>query len=526
MMNTPLKSTTGFAARNPVASGTSSPAPIGGLNTRDPEASMQNIYATKLENFWPQERFISIRGGAQAHSPTLAPVKQLGSWNGSTGEKLFAFTDDGAYDVTAASAVAPAVSKVFTSGDMILANYSTSGGSYLLGVNGEDAYFHYKDPTWTSVATFNVGNGAPAETINTSTLSYVSVHQRALFFLEKDSMNFYYLPIDSISGEVKRFPVGGLFRKGGKLVCMGSWTVDGASGPDDMAVFITSEGQAAVYNGTDPNVAANWNLRGVFDVGIPLGPNPIFKLGGDLLILTTYGLTSLTKLFKDGWTSAKSTLTDIIFSYFQEVSQNNEASKEWKVVANPKLNLLLVNVPGTASRPQQQLAMNLVTGAWTVFKGWNTSCWELFQGQLYAGIGSSVGKMWTKSDDFGQRIPCYANCAWTYLSPRARTKQVNLIRFLTRVAGELSIAAGIDVDFQPSQAYYPLSFIGLPISRFDDGVWNSATWSQVEKMQTDWLTIPSQEGFCLAPILRVFAGDATFQWSATDVTYTVGGLMG
>lgn len=526
MMNLPLKSATGFANRNPIAQSASYPAPVGGLNTRDPEASMRPIYATMMENFWPKEGFVGVRGGAETHRPVPEAVKQLGSWNGATGKELFAFTDSGAYDVTASGGAVPALSQAFTSGDMILTNYSTSGGSYLLGVNGVDDYFYYKSPTWTTVPTFNVTNGSPGEAIATDKFSFVAMHQRSLYFIEKDSMNFYFLPIDSVTGDVNRFPIGGLFRKGGKLLAMGSWTLDGADGPDDIAVFLSSEGQVAVYSGTDPATASAWTLRGTFDVGIPLGRNPFMKLGGDLLILTTYGLTSLTKMMKEGVTSPKTTISDVISPTFRTLADGVENSVEWRMVANPSISLLLVNVPGTESRARQQLALNLVTGAWTSFKGWDTVCWELFNGHLYAGIGSSVARMWTSADDFGQRIACYARCAWTYLSPKARTKQVNLIRFLMRVNGALTIAAGLDVDFSYSNLFYPLTNNSAAPSRWDTGVWDEALWGQSARMQIDWRSIPSQEGFCLAPSLRVFAGDATFEWSAIDYTYTVSGLVG
>ena len=526
MINMPLKSSIGMAARNPIASSSSNPAPVGGLNTRDVEAAMRPIYATLMENFWPQERFVGVRGGAEKHCPAPSTIKQLGSWNGPTDKQPFAFTDSGAYDVTIPAITSPALAQAFTSGDMVLTNYSTSAGSYLVGVNTKDDYFYYKSPTWTTVATMPVTNGTAGEVINTNKFSFISSHARALFFIEKDSTNFYFLPIDSVTGSVNRFPIGGLFRKGGKLVGMGSWTIDGGDGPDDLAVFLSSEGQAAVYSGTDPSSANGWTLRGVFDIGRPLGLNPFFKLGGDLLILTTYGLTSMSKLAKEGWTSSKTTITDIISAYFQSVVQGAESSLEWKVTADPKLSLLLISCPPTDERRRLQLAMNLVTGAWTVFKGWESSCWELFQGQLYTGVGSDVAKVWTTSKDFGSRINCYVRCAWTYLSPKARTKQVNLVRYLSRIAGELTMAGGMDVDFEYSENFYNIPATLYPISRFDGAKFDANTWGALEKMQLDWLTIPCQEGYCVAPRLRVFAGDATFQWSAIDFTYTVGSLVG
>jgi len=526
MINLPLKSQVGFGARNALAKSFSVAAPVGGLNTRDAEAAMRPIYATLMENFWPQEQSVGIRKGAVEHCPTPEEVKTVGMWSGAASRELIAFTDAGAYNVTAEAVSPPSVAQAFTSGDMVLANYAVSGGSYLVGVNGVDSYFYYKSPTWTTVSTFNVANGSPSETIATSNLSYVAMHQRSLFFIEKDSMNFYFLPINSITGDLNRFPVGGLFRKGGKLKAIGSWTIDGADGPDDMCVLVTTEGQAAVYSGTDPSTAGQWSLRGVFDVGTPLGKNPFYKLGGDLLILTTFGVISLAKLSKEGWVSSKSTITDIISSYFQQLVQGTENSSEWQITANPKLSLLLVNVPATETRERIQLAMNLVTGAWTVFRGWQTTSWELFEGTLYAGTGDGVIKVWTVPYDFGSRIPCYVRCAWTYLTPKARTKKVNLIRFLMRVSGELGISAGLDSDFAFSNTFYPIDAQLYPLSRFNNGTWDNATWGAYEQMQVDWLSVPCLEGFCLAPSLRVYAGDATFQWSAIDYAYTTGSIGG
>lgn len=46
-------------------------------------------------------------------------------------------------------------------------------------------------------------------------LNYVWVYKNRLFFVEKDSLNAWYLPVDSIGGAAEKFPLGGVFTRGG-----------------------------------------------------------------------------------------------------------------------------------------------------------------------------------------------------------------------------------------------------------------------------------------------------------------------
>lgn len=528
MMNLPLKSQIGFQSRNASAASVTFPAPVGGLNTRDAEAAMRPIFATRMENFWPLENFVSLRKGCQAYATGLpSKAKHLRSYSGAV-KQLFAFTDSGVFDVTTKGAVGASVFAL-TEGQVISANFATSGGQYLVGVNGKDSYFYYKSPTWTSVASFAITAASPAENINTSKFTYVTAHQRALFFAAADEMNFYYLPIDQITGtSISRFPIGALFSKGGSLQAIGSWTLDSAAGPDDLAVFLTSEGQAAVYSGTDPNDAQKWGIRGVFNVGRPIGKNPLQKFGGDLLVITEFGITSMTKLLREGQSSSKTSLTDIVAARYQENVFNAEQAPEWVIHIHPKLNMLLLNCPGTSltSRKTKQMAMNTVTGAWTEFVGWEATAWETFGSTLFAAIGTGVAEMWTASGDFNSRIQCYCQGAWNYLNPRSKAKQVALLRFMVRISGRLQLSFGLDTDFKQTEAWQIIPLTETDLALWDTGKWDEATWAALPEMKLDWLTIASEEGYCVAPRLRVFSGDATFQWSAMDYIFNAGGLMG
>lgn len=499
------------------------PAPVGGLNARDAEAAMRPHFARFMVNFWPEERFVGIRKGWQAHKTGFAKaIRHTFAWRGPTSQKLFAVTDDGVFDATTAGAVG-AVAKALTSGKVITTNFNVSGGSYVFGVNATDDLWYYNGTTFTSVATYTIGAGP--STIATNKFSYVAPHQRALFFIEKDSMNFYYLPINQISGAINLFPLGGLFKAGGKLVAMGSWTVDGGDGQNDLAVFVTSEGQAAIYLGTDPSDASKWALQGVYTVGKPLGHRPLVNIGGDLAIMTTFGLVSMSQVLKAGTVNEKTTYTGQVAALYRQYARAYESAEGWEAIVNPHLSMLVLNIPNTTTLGKTQLAMNMVTGAWTEFNGWDAKAWELFGQNLYAGFGTTLGKTWTETDDNGARIQAVVQLAWNFLKPRTARKTLKLIRFFIRLGGQIRLWGAVDSDFETGLDWQPIVTVDEDLSRFDTDLWNSAQWATLPAMDLDWLTLPCGDSYVLAPRLRVFAGDATFEWSAVDYAYTAGTVL-
>ena len=64
---------------------------------------------------------------------------------------------------------------------------------------------------------------------------------------------------------------GPLFYKGGYLVAVTDWTIDGGNGPQDYVAFISLRGQVALYAGTDPTNSSAWSLVGVFNLSCPWG---------------------------------------------------------------------------------------------------------------------------------------------------------------------------------------------------------------------------------------------------------------
>ena len=302
--------------REAIGQSTTVAAPVKGWNTRDPLANMGPLYATVLDNWLPSTGTVAIRPGASDWMTGFAsnPVKTLLPWRGAASQKLFAATDAGIFDISAGGVSGAAV-QARTEGYCSYVNFTTTGQSYLVVVNGADDLVYTNGTTWTSLASFAITGGG---TLPTNQIFNINSFKRSLYFLKENSMSFFYLPIDSITGTVSEFPLGGLFNKGGHLVAMGTWTIDGGFGADDYSVFITSEGQAAVYKGTDPSSSITWALNGIYDLAPPVGVKCFTRMGGDLLVLTSRGIFSMSRVLKDTMLVSSSALSDIIGEAFSQ----------------------------------------------------------------------------------------------------------------------------------------------------------------------------------------------------------------
>lgn len=526
MMNVPLASKR--RSKTEIAQSKTRVAPIKGWNARDPEAAMSPGWAIYLDNWWPTPSNVQLRKGASDHVTGLGstPIKSLMTWNarsGSPSRRLFASTDSGIYDATNAGAFGAAVS-VVTSGKCIGVNYGTTGGSYLFVVNGVNDLRYYDGATWTTVASYPISGGG---TLLTNTIANVSVFKRSLFYIQNNSMEFYYLPIDSITAaNIQRFPLGALFSKGGYLMAMGSWSVDGGQGVDDYAVFVTSEGQAAVYKGTDPSSAATWALQGVYDLGTPLGRKCFTKLNGDLLYLSADGVFPMGKALQSTNTTQVLAITDNISSVFTQSAAAWGDNWGWQGIQSNIDSLLMFNIPASEFTTSYQYAMNTKTGAWCRFTGWNAFCWEIVDNQLYMGMAGKVAKGWYGLNDFNGIISCYAKGAYDYFDYRSRTKQVNLVRPAFRITGILAVDVAFDTDFRSNIDYGPSVFNTADGSLWGVDLWGTAMWGSSSQMQLDWITVACRSCYNAAPRLRVLSRDATVEWSATDFVYEVGGIQG
>lgn len=497
-------------------------APVRGWNARDPLAAMKPGDAIRMINAWPTETAVQFRKGASDHKTGFSGnVLSLMAYRPQSGSaKLFASTNAGIFDATVAGAVGASVASL-TNGKCRHTLMTTTANTFLFVVNGTDNLSRFDGTTWTQPASYTINGGG---TLNSNTICNLNVFKRRLFFIVNNSMEFFYFDVDSVAGNVTRFPLGGLASKGGRLVAMGTWTIDGGEGVDDYAVFVTSEGQLIVYKGTDPNTPADWQLRGVYNLGKPLGFKCLLKYGGDLLYLCDAGLFPLSRTLQSKAVDAKSAVSDRINQAWTEAAKTYKANFGWEAVFSLTDSLLLVNVPTTDLTTSIQYVMNTKTGAWAQFNSWNAFCWELADDQLYMGMSTKVAKAWTGVSDFDGNIYAYIKTAFDYLGEKTRLKQIKQLRALLTVENSASFDIQIDVDYEDGTMYGPIVLDIPGGSLWDSGLWDTATWAAEATPRLDWRTVAAKPGFCAALRLRIVSKTATVEWSSTDLLFELGSL--
>jgi hypothetical protein len=506
-----------------VSQTTSIPAPIGGWNTRDPESAMKETDALRLENWWPGTADVTVRKGATYHATDFpTPVQSLLSYSAPGVKELFATTSTGLYDATVAGAVGASL-LTLTSGWLQHVNITVAGGSYLMAVNGADRLMRYDGASWTFVD--NLTAVAPITGIATTEFSNICLFKRRLFFIEKNSMSAWYLPVASIGGAAVELPLGELFSEGGQLLAMAGWTIDGGNGSDDFAAFITTEGQLAIYKGTDPATAADWVLVGVYELGEPVGPKCFVKFGGDVLVLTQTGLTPLSSLYQSATLNREASVSNKIDSAFSAAAAAYRGLKGWEGSVLSKENLLLINIPTVEGSAATQFCMNTITKAWCRFTGWEALCWEVCDQDMYFGGSTFVAKALTGYADFDTNIVARAKPAFTYFRQRARTKHIKLVRPMLKVDGSISVLLGINVDFEDVNPSGAITFGPAISSIWDSSEWDAALWSSEYSAQREWRSVDTKEGYCAALLLQIATKSIRVGWSSTDFAYQLGGVL-
>lgn len=484
---------------------------------------MQPTEAIVLDNVFPGVQDVALRNGCISWSTGYpSNIKTLMTYNGPLASKLFASTAAGIYDATTLGVVGAAVTAC-TNGAWKYVNFTNSGGSFLLAVNGVDNLKLYDGAAWTTVT----GVSVPAITgVNTQSLSYIALHKRRIWFVERNSMNLWYLATDAMSGAATLFPVGPLFKRGGKITAIGTWSIDGGSGQDDYFVILTSRGQVGVYQGTDPTASTTWALVGVYDVGIPIGDKPLVDFGGDLLLLTNSGVFPMSKVVQSTILDKSATVSFQIDAAFLDSTVAFGTNYGWQMCSYKTENFMVVNVPIAEDQISYQYVMNTITKAWCRFVGWNASCWETLGNDLYFAGGTSVRKAWIGNNDEGSPIQARVQQAYNGLGYGGQ-KKPHLARINATITGSLTLQIAFDSDFRTFGGYSQISYAALSASAlWDTGIWDSSLWDAgIIPVESKWLTVPSDLGYLHSFRLQLTTSTSSVQWTSTNISYVPAGIL-
>ena len=509
--------------RGQVSETQSIPAPIGGWNARDGISDMDPKYAVSLVNFFPDTANVALRKGASNHVTGAAnPVETLASYRPLSGaHSLWGWSGTSLYDVTAAGAIGAAAVTGLTNAKWYTTHFSTIGGNFLIAANGTDSVLRYDGSSWLSVT----GVSTPAITgVTTSNLTAPNAFKQRLWFPEISTLAVWYSAVGAFAGAYTKFDLSSIFKKGGYLMAMGTWTRDAGDGIDDLAVFITSQGEVALYQGTDPSSATTWALVGVFQIAAPLTRNCFMKLGGELLVITADGVAPISAALQAGEYDRKVNITDILSGAMAEAANLYGGNAGWSLTHYPNGKMLLLNVP-VSTTTQVQYVMNTTTRAWCKFDGWRAYCFEVHNGDLYYGAGTAVVKAWTGTSDLGANIVAEGVQAFNYLRSRTGIKQSKLIRpVIGWDSNPAEFLIGVDADFIVRTPTGSISFATATSATWDSSTWDGAVWGGEVVYNTDWYSAFAV-GFALAPHLKVSSSRANVLWASTDLLFERGSVL-
>lgn len=512
------------------------PAPVGGwiknTNLATPGAKLPDGSsvngAYQLDNWWPTATGVRMRAGSQLFATVnggAGTIAQLFAYASGNNRKLFASTAAAIWDITAGGTIGAAAVSSLANGAWSMIQFATSGGVFLRGVNGADTPLVFDGTTWGTTPAIT-GSG-----LTPSHLSNVWEYSRRLFFIEKDTLNAWYLPADAIAGAAVQLPLGGVFKLGGALLFGATWSIETGNGLQQQCVFVTTEGECAVYQGTDPSTAATWSKVGVYRIGKPLGPKAVIQAGGDLVISTNVGFVPLSQAVTRDFAA----LSPVAISYKIETAWNDTVASRgnsgWSAELWPTKQLVLVIPPASTSGEQQVMfGANARTGSWGRALGWDARCLGLFNDRMF--FGSTNGKV-VECEVTGadQGTPYTTTCVSLFdpLKAPASLKTCLMMRAVIKAPAEILPQLSLQADYVVNLPTAP-SDAGLPTgSVWGAAVWGSSAWGAPAELAVfkTWQSVGGS-GYSIAPGVQITSGSIVapqVELVQVDLTYDQGDIV-
>jgi hypothetical protein len=549
------------------------PAPTRGIIMSENEAYMQPGGAVICDNWKPTLRGVSLRGGCEEWCRLPETVPVISSFNYATGDdhQMFAANLTKIYNVSTTTPVEVASGR--TSGNYVASQMANAADDWLLAVNDAgDPILRYDGSTWASLLTttppnwlvstaYPVGakatdtsdgsrwkaasahtspatgtfaearNAAPGQWVfdmasddapwiigpkgtpveNGGNLVYVCKYRNRFFFIEKNSMNAWYLPLNAIGGQLLMIPLSGAFTKGGKLLFCAVWSIDAGDGIDDKLVFATDLGEIVVFTGGNPGDAANWRQEGRYTMSPPLGMNAHIAIGGDLLVATVDGVLPVSGAITKSRAELELAAVSRNINQMWREQAIDKREHPWTICKWDEYGGVFVSLPGDLPGKHKCLVVNAATGAWARFTGWDAYCWLRLRGDAF--FGTQTGRiMQMDRTGYDDGVPYIATLVggWEMFQSPSQT--------LTWRQARASFSAKAGEPFVPqisATINYVVTLPTPPAAGIDpgpqdlwaEGVWDTAKWdngvpgAQVIR-NTGWVSI-GMTGFSHAPIVQV-----------------------
>lgn len=492
------------------------PPPVGGWDALNALADMPPENAVQLDNWFPDADRVSVRRGYATHSTGYpGPVDSLMVYQPASGTaRMFAASGAGIYNATGAGAVGSPVVTGRSNARFQTAQMTTAGGHFLLAVNGADTPQIYDGTTW---ADSTITGPTPAN------LVWINMHQRRLWMGETGTLRAWYLAPNAVTGAATFFDFTGLASLGGSLIGMGTWTRDGGSGADDLAAFVTDQGEVLLYAGTDPSSIATWGLVGVFRIGRPLGRRAMLRAGADLIIMTDLGFVSLSDVLPvDRVQQSGATISRQINPAVVTAARTYRANFGWQAFLYPGSNMAMFNVPAI-NGAFDQYVFNSITRAPCRFTNIPARCWGLLNEVPFFGAANSVCRFDTGTSDAGTNITASAVQAFNGFGSMAQKKLFRRCQVIMASDAPPSVGVDLALDYRTQAPMPAVSGAINTAALWDDAVWDAGLWSG-EAIFDQWRGVRGV-GRVAAVRVQSVSQTARPSWLATNVLAVPGGIL-
>lgn len=498
------------------------PAPTKGLNARDSLANMDAGFAIVMDNYVPKDTKVALRAGYVSYVLFDNAVETLASYQSGENLRFFAISGGKAYKINSRGQKDAYENVEFSTSYCQTAQYK----NYLYFVNGQDTpkvfYIDAEGVEHFENWGFNAGGLIPASIVN------IGVSKQRLWFVEKNSLKVWYPEVaGNISGTLQCFDFSQVSRFGGHLVAVANWTQDGGQGIDDLTVFITSEGEALVYSGSNINDASDWKLRGSYKISAPIGYQCLVSYLGDVVVISEDGYIPLSKALPLDQVNASSlAFSDAIRGLVLERTAQNAKQKGWQGIIYNRGGIAIFNVP--VANQFEQHVINLSTGAWCRWTDIRALCWKMFDGRLYFGTENGVYLYDEGYSDNGQPIVGVVEQAYTDLGT-ASLKKIQLINPRTKASSQYGLVIYTNMDMEKQNIDYSESIGYAGMTK-----WNAVKWSTMARpvgtkwgisgsklMQSQWLAV-SATGYKLSVVFKTKTSGKFIEWFETDIRYELG----
>ena len=483
-----------FAGQVKTATEISLPPMTGGINAQAPLQAMSPAEAVYLYNIVSNERGLRVRGGgAEFCNAVTGSAKTFIPFLDVDGtEQLFACADDGIYDVStggagSASLVYSFVTPSSSAGYGTWIQYTNDAGArFILYADSVNGLIEYDIATTTWQLPTGI-TGLPGGGI--TDVRVVLNHKQRVWLAQEGAAEAYYLPVGAKAGAATPFYFARHFAHGGDIVNLFEWTRDGGDGVDDYFIAVGRGGDIVVYRGEDPSAATTWTQVGKWFMGrVPAGRRVAVEHGGEVYVLSVYGLFTLSSLFRGtDITEFKNHPSAKITHLIRERMVDEVDNAGWAVIPFPAEGNLVIQSPDRDGNVDNylQYVFNLTTQTWGFWRDIPIVSAVEYRSQFHYGSGTSVWRLLDGPDnvllddeDASEIEPVEFSVlgSFQHYDMPARWKIPSFIRCVFQGRGPTEYNAKIVFDYQVDNLIPTGDAITGEGDVWDTGVWDTAIW--------------------------------------------------